>query len=173
MDESPWLSKQELKSADQKLEQAKAEAVRAAQKALDDMKRMGVIEGKIESIARTLESYQTELHILSSELNGEATFDREFGLSSEPRFYREEKATIGGACKTERPFARAPNLATSTGAYLLGLMPPELVAKLGIDIPTVRRDPHYFLPTTDGRSLLFGCGMRRLLYCRGGRPAWT
>jgi phytoene dehydrogenase-like protein len=68
----------------------------------------------------------------------------------------EEKAMIGGACKTERPFARAPNLATSTGAYLLGLMPPELVAKLGIDIPTVRRDPHYFLPTTDGRSLLFG-----------------
>ncbi len=68
----------------------------------------------------------------------------------------EEKATIGGACKTERPFPLAPNLATSTGAYLLGLMPPELVAKLGIDVPTVRRDPHYFLPTTDGRSLLFG-----------------
>ena len=68
----------------------------------------------------------------------------------------EEKTAIGGACKTERPFARAPNLRTSTGAYLLGLMPPELVAKLGIDVPTVRRDPHYFLPTTDGRSLLFG-----------------
>jgi phytoene dehydrogenase-like protein len=68
----------------------------------------------------------------------------------------EEKATLGGACKTERPFALAPNLATSTGAYLLGLMPPELIAKLGIEIPTVRRDPHYFLPTTDGRSLLFG-----------------
>src|ERR1700730_6616107 len=68
----------------------------------------------------------------------------------------EEKAAIGGACKTERPFALAPNLATSTGAYLLGLMPPELIAKLGIEIPTVRRDPHYFLPTTDGRSLLFG-----------------
>jgi phytoene dehydrogenase-like protein len=68
----------------------------------------------------------------------------------------EEKATIGGACKTERPFSLAPGLATSTGAYLLGLMPPELVAKLGIDVPTVRRDPHYFLPTTDGRSLFFG-----------------
>ncbi|HEX4448030.1 MAG TPA: NAD(P)/FAD-dependent oxidoreductase [Polyangiaceae bacterium] len=68
----------------------------------------------------------------------------------------EEKATVGGACKTERPFPRAPNLQASTGAYLLGLMPPELVAKLGVDIPTVRRDPHYFLPTTDGRSLLFG-----------------
>src|SRR5579864_1744778 len=51
----------------------------------------------------------------------------------------EEKATIGGACKTERPFARAPGLATSTGAYLLGLMPPELADKLGIDIPTIRR----------------------------------
>ena len=62
----------------------------------------------------------------------------------------EEKATVGGACKTERPFPKAPNLATSTGAYLLGLMPPELIAKLGVDLPTLRRDPHYFLPD-DGR----------------------
>src|ERR1700685_3332040 len=68
----------------------------------------------------------------------------------------EEKAMIGGACKTERPFAKAPNLATSTGAYLLGVMPPELIAKLGVEIPTIRRDPHYFLPTTDRRFLLFG-----------------
>jgi phytoene dehydrogenase-like protein len=68
----------------------------------------------------------------------------------------EEKSTVGGACKTERPFARVPGLATSTGAYLLGLMPPELIAKLGIDIPTIRRDPHYFLPTTRGAYLLFG-----------------
>ncbi|MCL2449010.1 MAG: FAD-dependent oxidoreductase, partial [Polyangiaceae bacterium] len=60
----------------------------------------------------------------------------------------EEKSTVGGACKTERPFARAPDLPTSTGAYLLGLMPPELMVKLGVDIPLVRRDPHYFLPTT-------------------------
>jgi phytoene dehydrogenase-like protein len=68
----------------------------------------------------------------------------------------EEKAAIGGACKTEKPFARAPDLAASTGAYLLGLMPPELIAKLGVDIPIVRRDPHYFLPTTGARHLLFG-----------------
>jgi phytoene dehydrogenase-like protein len=68
----------------------------------------------------------------------------------------EEKSTVGGACKTEKPFARAPGLATSTGAYLLGLMPPELIAKLGVDIPVVRRDPHYFLPTTGTRYLLFG-----------------
>jgi phytoene dehydrogenase-like protein len=68
----------------------------------------------------------------------------------------EEKQTIGGACKTEKPFLRAPDLAVSTGAYLLGLMPPELIAKLGIEIPTVRRDPHYFLPTTGKRYLLFG-----------------
>ena len=68
----------------------------------------------------------------------------------------EEKATVGGACKTEKPFPKAPNLATSTGAYLLGVMPPELIALLGVDIPIVRRDPHYFLPTTDRRYLLFG-----------------
>ena len=32
----------------------------------------------------------------------------------------EEKAELGGAAKTERPFRLAPELGTSTGAYLLG-----------------------------------------------------
>src|SRR6266481_604889 len=68
----------------------------------------------------------------------------------------EEKDVVGGACKTERPFAKVPGLSASTGAYLLGLMPPELIAKLGMRVPLVRRDPHYFLPTTDGRYLLLG-----------------
>ncbi len=68
----------------------------------------------------------------------------------------EDKDVIGGAVRTERPFTKVPQLATSTGAYLLGLMPPELPQKLGIDLPLVRRDPHYFLPTTGNRYLLFG-----------------
>ncbi|MBE9180467.1 NAD(P)/FAD-dependent oxidoreductase [Oculatella sp. LEGE 06141] len=68
----------------------------------------------------------------------------------------EADAAIGGAAKTERPFARAPELSVSTGAYLLGLMPPELLHTLEIDLPLIRRDPHYFLPTTDRRYLLFG-----------------
>lgn len=68
----------------------------------------------------------------------------------------EEKAVVGGACRTEQPFQTAPNLKISTGAYLLGLMPPELLKILEIDIPLIRRDPHYFLPTTDKRYLLFG-----------------
>src|SRR5262249_19140321 len=68
----------------------------------------------------------------------------------------EDQPVIGGACRTEKPFKKAPNLATSTGAYLLGLMPAELMRILDVDIPVVRRDPHYFLPTTDTRYLLFG-----------------
>jgi phytoene dehydrogenase-like protein len=68
----------------------------------------------------------------------------------------EEKPVLGGAARTERPFAKAPNLGTSTGAYLLGLMQPELLAELGLDAPVLRRDPHYFLPTTGRRFLLFG-----------------
>jgi phytoene dehydrogenase-like protein len=68
----------------------------------------------------------------------------------------EERQVVGGACRTERPFARAPGLGTSTGAYLLGLMPPELLRELAIDLPLLRRDPHYFLPTTSSRYLLFG-----------------
>lgn len=42
----------------------------------------------------------------------------------------EEKNVIGGCTKTEKPFKKAPGLATSTGAYLLGLMPPELIEKV-------------------------------------------
>jgi phytoene dehydrogenase-like protein len=68
----------------------------------------------------------------------------------------ERADVVGGACRTERPFRRAPGLAASTGAYLLGLMPPELLAALDLDLPLVRRDPHYFVPALDGRSLLLG-----------------
>jgi phytoene dehydrogenase-like protein len=74
----------------------------------------------------------------------------------------EEKAAVGGACKTERPFALAPELSVSTGAYMLGLMPPELIAAIGVDIPLVRRDPHYFLPTTGDKYLLFGSDVAAL-----------
>lgn len=68
----------------------------------------------------------------------------------------EERNIIGGATKTESPFVKVPNLRHSTGSYLLGLMPPELINKLGARIEVLRRDPHYFLPTLDGRYLLFG-----------------
>jgi len=68
----------------------------------------------------------------------------------------EARPLVGGASVTERPFAKAPGLGTSTGAYLLGLMPPELMQELGLELRIHRRDPHYFLPTTDNRYLLFG-----------------
>ncbi len=53
----------------------------------------------------------------------------------------EEKAVIGGAAKTEYPFPKAPKLGTSSGAYLLGVMQPELIAKLGARFKLIRRDP--------------------------------
>lgn len=71
----------------------------------------------------------------------------------------EEKDIVGGACRTEYPFAKAPGLPQSTGAYLLGVMPPELLQLLELDLPLRRRDPHYFLPSPAGGSgkyLLFG-----------------
>jgi phytoene dehydrogenase-like protein len=68
----------------------------------------------------------------------------------------EERDVVGGAARTERPFDRVPGLRHSTGAYLLGLMPPELMAMLGLSLPLRRRDPHYFLPTTDHRYLMLG-----------------
>eukprot|EP01023_Acetabularia_acetabulum_P065042 TRINITY_DN8561_c0_g3_i1.p1 TRINITY_DN8561_c0_g3~~TRINITY_DN8561_c0_g3_i1.p1 ORF type:complete len:586 (-),score=74.05 TRINITY_DN8561_c0_g3_i1:267-1943(-) len=68
----------------------------------------------------------------------------------------EERPKVGGACITEKPFQSVPDLQSSTGAYLLGLMPPELIKILGIKIPTVKRDPYYFLPTLGDKYLLFG-----------------
>ncbi len=68
----------------------------------------------------------------------------------------EAADVVGGAARTERPFTKAPGLGASTGAYLLGMTPPELLADLGVQLPLRRRDPHYFLPTTGKRFLLFG-----------------
>ncbi len=68
----------------------------------------------------------------------------------------EAADVVGGAARTETPFPRVPGLRHSTGAYLLGLMPPELASMLDLDLPLLRRDPHYFLPTTSDRYLLFG-----------------
>ncbi|HEX5542176.1 MAG TPA: NAD(P)/FAD-dependent oxidoreductase [Micromonospora sp.] len=71
----------------------------------------------------------------------------------------EAAEIIGGATRTERPFAKVPGLGHSTGSYLLGLIPPELLALLDVEIPVLRRDPHYFLPTPGGSGspyLLFG-----------------
>lgn len=66
----------------------------------------------------------------------------------------EAATRIGGACRTEHPFPEAPEVASSTGAYLLGLMPPEILAGLGLDLPLRRRDPHYLLPARPGRPHL-------------------
>lgn len=71
----------------------------------------------------------------------------------------EAADVLGGATRTERPFGRVPGLGQSTGSYLLGLMPPELLRTLDVDIPVLRRDPHYFLPTPGPAGspyLLFG-----------------
>lgn len=59
----------------------------------------------------------------------------------------EAADTIGGAARTERPYPKVPGLRQSTGSYLLGLMPPELLRTLDLELPLRRREPHYFLPT--------------------------
>src|SRR3954453_23309449 len=71
----------------------------------------------------------------------------------------EAADVLGGATRTEQPLPRVPGLGQSTGSYLLGLMPPELLRTLDVDIPVLRRDPHYFLPTPGPAGspyLLFG-----------------
>lgn len=68
----------------------------------------------------------------------------------------ERDSVLGGAARTEECFDRVPGLKHSTGAYLLGLMPPEILALAGDAIRPLRRDPHYVLPTPAGRYLTFG-----------------
>lgn len=60
----------------------------------------------------------------------------------------EASDTIGGACRTEYPFVHAPNVGCSTGAYLLGPMPPEVLDATGLrdKVRLLPRRPHgYFL----------------------------
>lgn len=46
-----------------------------------------------------------------------------------------------------------PCLPLPAGAYLLGVMPPELLQLLELDLPLRRRSPHYFLPTTSDKCV--------------------
>ncbi len=68
----------------------------------------------------------------------------------------EEKDMVGGAAKTEFPFTKVPNTWHQHRRLPARLMPPELIKTLGIELPLLRRDPHYFLPTTGKGYLLFG-----------------
>ena len=74
----------------------------------------------------------------------------------------EEREIVGGAARSERPFRNAPGLTASTGAYLLGLLQPELLQITGVDLPLKRRDPYYFLPRRDRGYLLFGSDRQAL-----------
>ena len=71
-------------------------------------------------------------------------------------FDADESGCLGGAARTERPFSpksAAKGLRHSTGAYLLGPFPPELLDFCGLgDLPVVRRSPHYFLPSSPNAS---------------------
>ena len=62
----------------------------------------------------------------------------------------ERAPTLGGATRTENCFPAVPGLRQSTGAYLLGLMPPEVLALAKGRVRPLRRDPHYVLPTIGG-----------------------
>jgi phytoene dehydrogenase-like protein len=71
----------------------------------------------------------------------------------------EDRPAVGGGCRTEFPFAAAPQLAASTGTHRLGFVPPDLVRMLGVTLPMRPRDPCVFVPTTSaGGFLLAGPG---------------
>ncbi len=67
----------------------------------------------------------------------------------------ERAPVIGGATRTEACFPAVPGLRQSTGAYQLGLMPPEVLALTDGAVRPLRRDPHYVLPMLGGPSLWY------------------
>ena len=73
----------------------------------------------------------------------------------------EADKVVGGAARTERPFARVPGLRHSTGAYLLGLMPPELLRKLDVRLDVGRPARRATTPTVAPRSASIGARAAR------------
>ena len=67
----------------------------------------------------------------------------------------ERARRLGGATRTENCFPAVPGLRQSTGAYLLGLMPPEVLALADGRVRPLRRDPYYVLPTAGGSGSPF------------------
>jgi phytoene dehydrogenase-like protein len=81
----------------------------------------------------------------------------------------DDKPVIGGAHRTEYPFAHVPRLGTSTGLHRLGVVPKDLGREIGVELPVVTREPALFAPTvTPGRYLLAGSGSAGLQSARGG-----
>lgn len=68
----------------------------------------------------------------------------------------EKSSSIGGAARTEYPFTNAPRLGCSTGAYLLGPMPPEVIQRTGIKPKLIPRRPHGFLLLDNNQPAAFG-----------------
>ncbi len=75
-----------------------------------------------------------------------------------PVIVLEASGAIGGACRTERPFEKAPGLGCSTGAYLLGPMPPEVIERTGIRLDIRPRKPSGFFLNDRGEPVWFGLG---------------
>lgn len=66
----------------------------------------------------------------------------------------ERRHLVGGACVTEE---LAPGIRTSSGAYSLSLLRPEIWKELGLDrrgLEVIPKDPQVFIPLSEGGSLL-------------------
>lgn len=81
----------------------------------------------------------------------------------------EDKPLAGGMHRTEFPFAKAPRLATYTGAHRVGFVPSDLAGQLGVALPLTPRDPSMFVPTAAaGRYILTGACNEGLRAATGG-----
>jgi phytoene dehydrogenase-like protein len=83
----------------------------------------------------------------------------------------DDKPVVGGAHRTEYPFARAPRLGTSTGLHRPGVVARGMGRELGVELPVTNREPALFAPTTEGGRYLLaqaGTGSAGIRSARGG-----
>ena len=74
----------------------------------------------------------------------------------------EDKPAAGGTQRIEFPFVKAPKVASQTGAYVISLVPPELLARLGVNVEVSPRVNQRLLPTeTREKFVMFGSDTAR------------
>jgi hypothetical protein len=101
---SAWATTKEIAAVDAKLLKAREAMKAAAQKAFSDLQTLAAAEGKMATARENLRRHALELKRLAAEVKGEAYFDPDLGLSTDPMVFADPASTKRVTDKLDRHY---------------------------------------------------------------------